>query len=64
MVVVYEEMSKLHHTMAPILAIHANMKEKSSMLKEVVIALDNIHEWKNKYLEASEVLPKKDWINT
>jgi len=64
MEVVYEEMSKLHHTVSPILAIHSNTKKKSSMLKQVIITLNNIHEWKNKYLVAPKVLPKKDYITT
>lgn len=32
------------------------------MLKEVVIALDIMHEWSIKYSGAPIVVPKKDWI--
>lgn len=64
MSMVYEEMSKLHHTVAPILAIQTNTKERYAMLKEVITTLDNIHEWTTKYPEALRVLLKKDWITT
>jgi len=62
MEMVYEEMSKLHHTVAPIMAIQAHTKERVAMLKEAMIALDKIHEWSVKYLGAPMVVPKKDWI--
>ncbi len=36
MAMVYEVMSKLHHTVGPILAIQANTMKMCAMLKEVV----------------------------
>jgi len=62
MAIVYEEMAKLHHTIAPIVAIQTHSKERVAMLKEVMIALDKIHEWYEKYPEAPIVVPKKAWI--
>lgn len=62
MEIIYKEMSKLHHTVAPILEIQAHIKERTAMLKEVVIALDNMHEWSIKYSGALVVVPNKDWI--
>ena len=56
MVMVHEEMSKPHHTIAPILAIQTNTKERYAMLKEVVAALHNMHEWSTKYPGASTVI--------
>jgi len=44
MVVVYEEMVNLHHTIVPIVAIQTHSKERVSMLKEAMTALDKIHE--------------------
>jgi len=54
-----EEMSRLHHTISPILVIRAHTKERVAMLKEVVIALENMYEWSIKYTEAPTVFPKK-----
>lgn len=45
MVVVYKEMSKLHHIVASMMAIQAHTKERVSMLKEAMTTLDRIHEW-------------------
>lgn len=62
MEIVYEEMSKLHHTVAPFLAIQAHTKERAAMLKEAVVTLESMHEWSVKYPRASMIVPKKDWI--
>lgn len=62
MAVVYEEMEKLHHTIAPIVAIQTHSKERVSMLKEAMTALDKIHEWSENYPKALTVVPRKDWI--
>lgn len=62
MAVVYEVMEKLHHTIAPIVAIQTHTKERVSMFKEAMTALDRIHEWCEKYLEAPAVVPRKYWI--
>lgn len=59
MAMVYKEMSKLHYTLAPILAIQAHTKERDAMLKEAVIALDRIHERSIKYLRAPMVSPRR-----
>lgn len=61
-IVVYEEMCKLHDKIAPIVAIKGHTKERIAMLKEVMTALVRIHEWFIKYPGALEVVPKKDWI--
>lgn len=60
--VVYEEMEKMHHTIAPTVAIQTHSKERVSMLKEAMTTLDKIHEWSEKYPEALVVVPMKDWI--
>jgi len=62
MVVVYEEMEKLHHTIAPIVVIKTHSKERVAMLKEAMTNLDRIHEWSEKYPKAPVVVPRKDWI--
>jgi len=62
MVMVYEEMSKLHNTMAPILSIQPHKKERSTLLMEVMITLKSMYEWSIKYPRALTVVPKKDWI--
>ena len=64
MEMVDEEMSKLHHTVAPIPVIQDRTKERVAMLKEVVITIENMHEWSIKYPRAPTVFPKKDWITT
>jgi len=62
MAVVYKEMSKLHDTVAPFMAIQSHTKERVAMLKEAMNALDRIHEWSFKYPGAPMVVPKNDWI--
>lgn len=44
MVMVYEEMSNFHHIVASILGIETNTKKRYAMLKEDIVALDNMHE--------------------
>ena len=63
MAIVYEEMEKLHHTIAPIVTIQTHSKERVAMLKEAMTALDKIHEWSQKYPEALAIVPRKDWID-
>jgi len=62
MVVDYEEMSKLYHTVAPIMTIQAHTKVRVAILKEAMTTFDKIHEWSVKYPGAPMMVPKKDWI--
>ena len=72
MAVVYEEMEKQHHTIAPIVTIQTHSKERVAMLKEAMTTLDKIHEWYEKYPEAparisgssfvSKCSPEKNWL--
>jgi len=62
MVVDYEEMSKLHHTVATIMTIQAHTKVRVTMLKGAMTTFDKIHEWSVKYPGAPMMVPKKDWI--
>jgi len=59
---VYEDISKLHHTVAPILTIQTHTKERVAMLKEVITTPNSIHVQSIKYLGAPVVVLKKDWI--
>ena len=59
MAMVYEYMMRLHHTITHILSIQADTKDRSFMLKEATIVLENINEWTNRYAEALRTLLKK-----
>lgn len=56
---VYEERSKLHHAVAPILAIQTNTKGKFVMLKKFTKALNSMHWWSTKYLVVSVLILEK-----
>lgn len=62
MVVIYEEMLMLHHTIYYFLTIQTDPKEKTTMLKQVIRVINNIHEWNKKYIGALETIPTKYWI--
>jgi len=62
MEMVYKETSKLHHIVAPILTIQAHIEERVTIMKEVLVDIDSMHEWCIKYIGAQKVVPKKEWI--
>jgi len=43
MVVVYEEISKMHHIVAPMVIIQVHTKERVAILKEAMTTLYKIH---------------------
>lgn len=62
MVVLYEEMAKMHHNMAPNVTIQTHSKEMVSMLRDAMTTLGKIDKWYEKYPEALAMVPRKDWI--
>lgn len=62
MLIVYEEMLKLHYTIAPLPIVQAKTNEKRTMFRQAATTINNIREWAMKYLDGQTILPTKDWI--
>ena len=49
---------------APLLRAQVETKKRNEQLKEASAALDRMPKWANRYPQAPETFPKKDWICT
>ena len=57
-------MFAIKNMVSPLLRAQEETKKKTTQLKEAFATLDSILEWSEKYPQAPDTLPKKDWICT
>lgn len=53
-------MMKLHQVVSTFPTIHEKSKERGAMLKLAITDIKNLHEWTTQYLDAPEILLRKD----